>query len=283
MKYIILSKSIAQGRSGNDSGDLNKYFELGWESVGSRFDFISLYNQGLVDEKNVTAVTIEDRMFLYSKFFKNVISYDEFLSIKLTEEDTVEDWPETCHTTMKFQDQKNFINPQTKRYYRYHEDKNLIFNGFDLDGTIKPDYPFVTMCIRHRDHGYDRNSNINFYQHLVNELKEKYSIFVVGKGNEQFCEKNSITYVERLKDYVSLIKNPNCRALIAQSTGTALLAFTCADTDIYLIDHAGSSKINGIQAIWGGIPSQLCSKKIIPFYNQSLETSHTITKELLNG
>ena len=265
MKYIILSKNITEGKSGNDSGDLNRYFELGWESVGSRFDFISLYNQGLVDEKNVTAVAIEDRMFFYSKFFKNIISYDKFLSIELKNEDTVEDWPENCLTKMKFQDVENFINPETKKYYRYDEDKDLIFNGFDLEDAINPDYPFITMCIRHRDHGSNRNSNINFYQDVVNSLKERYNIFVVGKGNEEFCMRNGVTYVDRLKDYVSLIKNKKCRALIAQSTGTALLAFTCADTDIYLVDHAGSSNITGIRAIYGGTPSQFCSKKLYRF------------------
>ena len=38
MRYLILGKNIRAGAPGNDSGSLNEYFELGWESIGSRFD-----------------------------------------------------------------------------------------------------------------------------------------------------------------------------------------------------------------------------------------------------
>jgi hypothetical protein len=76
MRYLILGKNIRAGAPGNDSGSLNEYFELGWESIGSRFDLIALYNQGKINEDEVTLVTLEDRMFFYTKFYKNVINLD---------------------------------------------------------------------------------------------------------------------------------------------------------------------------------------------------------------
>jgi hypothetical protein len=41
MKYIILSKNINKGIVGDDSSNLNSYFELGWEVVGSRVEFVA--------------------------------------------------------------------------------------------------------------------------------------------------------------------------------------------------------------------------------------------------
>lgn len=285
MKYIILSKDLNKGKVGDDSGNLSRYFELGWECIGSRFDFIAMYNRGEIQEDNVTIVTIEDRMFFYTKFYKNVISYDQFLQLLnkgiITKEDIIDDWT-INHKNLKFLNGKTFVNPENKKYYRYEEDRHLIFDGFDLSGSISPNCEFVVMCIRYRDWSSNRNSNINFYQNLVDKIKDKYQIFVVGKGNEDFCTRNSINYVDKLKDYVALIKNKNCKGLICQSTGTAVLAFNCAEVDIHLIDHSRASEIHGINAVLGGTTSQFCSKKIIPYYNYNQETFNSIIKGILN-
>ena len=63
MNYLILSKNINEGVVGDDSSSLAEYFELGWEVVGSRMDFIAKLNLGLIDKKTTTIVTIKDRMF----------------------------------------------------------------------------------------------------------------------------------------------------------------------------------------------------------------------------
>jgi hypothetical protein len=285
MKYLILSKDFSKGKAGDDSGNLGRYFELGWECIGSRFDFIALYNQNKIDEENTTVVTIQDRVFFYTKFYKNVISHDRFLELlrrgDIGDEDILDDWA-VGHKNLRFLNANSFINTQTQKYYRYNEDKDLIFNGFDLQGSIIPEHEFVVMCIRHRDWSSNRNSNIDFYQKAVEKIRDKYPIFVVGKGNEVFCEKNNITHIEHLKDYVSLIKNKNCKGLVCQSTGTAVLAFNCAEVDIYLIDHNRASEIHGINAVLGGKPSQFCSGDILPYYDTSDKTLESITERILN-
>ena len=67
MKYLILSKNVKKGIPGDDSRKLTEYFELGWEVVGSRIDFIADLNMGKIDRDNTTIVCIEDRMFFYEK------------------------------------------------------------------------------------------------------------------------------------------------------------------------------------------------------------------------
>lgn len=284
MKYLILSKDFSKGEVGDDSGSLGNYFELGWECIGSRFDFIALYNQNKIDEENTTVVTIQDRAFFYTKFYKNVISHDRFLELMksgdIGDKDILDDWA-VGHKNLRFLN-GGFTDDQTQKYYRYNEDKDLIFNGFDLQGSITPEYEFIVMCIRHRGWTPSRNSNVDFYQSVVEKIKDKYPIFVVGKGNEGFCEKNNITHVERLKDYVSLIKNKNCKGLVCQSTGTAVLAFNCAEVDIHLIDDNGASEVNGVNPVLGGKPSQFCSGGILPYYDTGDKTLKSITERILN-
>jgi len=286
MKYLILAKNISEGVLGDDSGNIEKYFELGWESIGSRFDFISMFNRGEADPKNLTIVTIEDRMFMYKKFYSSVISYKDFVKMNVPEEDILADWPAN-HLSFNFVKHPHkyfsFVEPETGKYYRHKEDGELIFNGFDLEETISPKEDFLTMCIRHRDWCQDRNSDMSFYQKIVDGLKNHYPIYVAGRGNEEFCKKNNITYVERLKDYVSLIKNPKCKSLITQSTGLAVLALTCAETDIHFVDHAGVSNLAGDNAISGGKPCHFYKGSLIPYYNLKESTSNFIIEKVKNG
>lgn len=281
MKYLILGKNVNKGIEGDDSGLLKEYFELGWEVVGSRIDLICLYNEGCLNEDEITLVTIDDRMFFYTKYYKSVISYDEFVKLNVPPEDVCGDWPTRHESYFGFANFRAFINPKTLEYVRKDQDLDLIFNGFDLEGAINPQEPFVTMCIRRRDWCSDRNSDVSFYQKIVDGIKDKFPIYVAGKGNEEFCEMNGINYVPRLKDYVALIKNQNCRCLITQSTGLAVLALTCAETDIHLVDHAGASDINGLNAISGGRPIHFFSKGLTPYYNLEDSTANCIVERTL--
>ena len=286
MKYLILAKKTSEGVPGDDSGDIQKYFELGWESVGSRFDFIAMLNKGEVDTQNLTIVTLEDRMFMYTKFYDNVISYKQFLEMDIPKEDVLADWPAN-HMSFNFvkhpHQHFSFVEQGTGKYFRHEQDGELIFNGFDLEGTIDPDGEFITICIRHRDWCKDRNSDVSFYQKIVDGLKDHYPIYVAGRGNEEFCEKNNIEYVARLKDYVSLIKNKKCKSLITQSTGLAVLALTCAETDIHFVDHSDVSNLEGDNAISGGKPCHFYTKSLVPYYNLKDSTSNFIIERVKNG
>ena len=286
MKYLILGKKTSEGVIGDDSGDIQKYFELGWESVGSRFDFIAMFNKGEASPDNLTIVTLEDRMFMYTKFYDSVISYKEFLDMDIPKENILADWPANhmCFNFVKHIDQYfRFVEEGTGKYHRHKEDGELISNGFDLEGAICPDEEFITICMRHRDWCPDRNSDVSFYQKIVDTLKNYYPIYVAGRGNEEFCEKNNINYVEKLKDYVSLIKNPKCKSLITQSTGLAVLALTCAETDIHFVDHAGASNLAGDNAISGGKPCHFYNGSLLPYYNLKDSTSSFIIKKVKNG
>lgn len=267
MKYIILGKSLKSGVIGDDSTQLNEYFELGWEVVGSRFDVIKMLNTNQLD-MDTTLVTIEDRKFFYTKIFPNVITYSEFLNRK-NENDYVSDWTHDHLTTFNFLNPDSFVDSDGK-YIRYYEDYDLLFNGFDLDSsTIKEYSEYVVLGLRYRDNANFKNASEAFFSKLVNSIKENITkkVYIVGKGSEFFCEKYGCNYVDKLVDFVSLIKNKNCKGYITQSTGTACLSFVCSEVPIYLIDHTKCSEINGTNAVLGGKCIQLCSSKITPYYS----------------
>lgn len=281
MKYIILSKNLNEGIKGNDSSNLNSYFELGWEVVGSRIDFIAELNKRNIDEENTTVVTIKDRMFLYTKIFKNVISYEDFKNITLKNEDSVEDWVKNFKQ-MRFLNAATFVQRDTKKYFRHEEDRDTIFNGYQTDGEIKTNGKYFVLGIRLRDHCSHRNSDLNFYEILVKLLKTiTPNIFVVGKSTEQFCKENDCFHLEKLKDFADLIKREECISFIGQSTGTMLLAFCAAECPIHLIDSSKASDVFGDNAVLGGKCVQFTKNTITPHYSFSHETAKNIYSNCL--
>lgn len=284
MKYIILGKALNKGTINNDSSDLAVYFELGWEVVGSRMDIIKLINGNHINSEDTTLVTVEDRKFMYEKFFPNVISYEEFLNVK-TPYDIVIDW--TKNRQFSFLNAYNdYVDIQTKEYKYKHRDFETIFNGFNLDSANLPndDTPFIVIGLRYRDHNNHKNANEVFFKKMVDELKSKVSkkIYIVGYGSEDFCQKNDCIYVNRLVDFVNLIKHKNCISLISQSTGTVCLSFLCSVAPIHLLDHTRCSEVNGDNAVLGGKCIHFFQNGMTPHYELSENTLNKIMTSLKN-
>lgn len=276
MKYIIAGKSELPGIPGNDTQDLNKYFELGWEVVGSRIDLIRLRNTGCINQDTTTIVTAEDRKFMYQRLFKNVISWAEFKNTG-SFDDILHDYPKAQDFLFLNQDKKNTFwednDPSlngNKKYFRYNEDYYDITEGFltntsFLEKHIKENERFIVACIRFRDHCPGRNSKVDWWELFLKRAKETNNkVFVVGKTTEKFCDGKSVIHVEKLANYVSLIQHPGCKSVVAQSTGTALLAYSASKSKIYLVDPgnvAGSVRVNN--AVMGGNCSVFTKADII--------------------
>jgi len=284
MNYIILGKALNKGTINNDSSELSVYFELGWEVVGSRMDIIKQINGNQLDIKNTTLVTVEDRKFMYEKIFPNVISYEKFLEVK-TSDDSVSDWTITRNFSF-LNAYSDYVNINTKQYKYRDRDFEEIFNGFNLTNATHPEIedPFIVLALRYRDHNNQKNADEEFFKKLVNNIKEKITkkIYVVGYGSENFCIQNDCIYVDRLVDYVNLIKHYNCKSLISQSTGTLCLALLCSVATIHLLDHTSCSEINGDNAVLGGKCVHFYQNGMTPYYNLSEKTPNDILSSLVN-
>lgn len=276
MKYIICGIDLASGTRENDSSDLTKYFELGWEVVGSRIDMIARKNTGNLDQKNTTIVTFEDRMFMYQNIFDNVISTDTFRKLHLNSEFSgkVENLPSN-YNSFNFLNAKNHVDSSNdNRYYRYEEDFKDIFFGYKLNEKYNKENlneKIIIAGFRSRSHGGHKNSSIDNYEEKIIKIlasefliKSK-NIFIVGNGKEviDFCLKNNFTHIKKLADFVTILKNPNCICHIAPSTGTTVLSLHAAECPIIQIDPYCAAEINGINAILGGKPSHFFTNKAI--------------------
>ena len=269
MKYIIAGKNTAAGVKGNDSADLGVYFELGWEVVGSRLDAIKLLKTGVLSKDDTTIVTISDRKFMYSSIFKHVISWEEFLALvnarSLNEFDTFEDWTQTrqfsflnLNGDFEFWENRDASIHANSRYSRYEQDYKEIVDGFEKNKSVledlREDDSYYVACLRFRDHCESRSSPMIWWNQLLDSLIKETGkkIFLVGAGAEKFVKEDKVKHVQKLQDYVTLIQDLRCKAVIAQSTGTCGLAFTASKVPVHWIDHTNVSFINQNNAVMGG-------------------------------
>lgn len=269
MRYIVAGKNNAAGIKGNDSSNLAVYFELGWEVVGSRLDAIKFLKTGKFLNDETTIVTIADRMFMYSSIFKNVISWEELVRRINSKEigifDTIEDWTQTrqfsflnLNKDFEFWENRDASPESNSRYSRYEEDHEEITNGFAKNEKFLNDLnhneKYYVVCLRFRDHDSVRSSPPDWWSQLLEKIyfETNRKIFLVGHGAESFIKNDFMIHVPKLQDYVTLIQDSRCKAVIAQSTGTCGLAFSASKAPVHWIDHTNVSFINQNNAVMGG-------------------------------
>ena len=81
MKYYIVGKNSISGPTHDISGDLNSYYELGWEIMVTHYRIKKLFYEKIISTQDVIVTTNEERKFLYESIFENVITWEEFLKI----------------------------------------------------------------------------------------------------------------------------------------------------------------------------------------------------------
>ena len=160
MRYVILSVNTKAGISDNDSGNLTQYFELGWELIISRLYLIHLIAEKFIDPIKDIIVTNDSRQFLYNNFCKTVISYETFLTINLTTEDTVFNIPYFLEKTFPYE--KNIAkwpwyikNNENYETYHYTVEQIPDIVSFDLlptNNVIKNNSKYICLVVRKRDH-----------------------------------------------------------------------------------------------------------------------------------
>ena len=219
MKYIISGQHDSKGIVGDDSPDLGKYYELGWECVVSNIEIKGLLERGIIS-KHDTIVTREDRKFIYSSLFDNVIDWDYFKSLNISQEN--------CFNI-------DYFGALNKTQYD-KVNKNLVCD-FDLIDNIEEKYnineDFICYCVRLRDHCNYRNSSVidaeKTIKRIQNDLNVK--IFVVGQNTEFLCDGEKIIHVG-LREFASLMNSKYCRCCISKLSGIIHLANFCGNENL---------------------------------------------------
>jgi hypothetical protein len=261
MKYFIAGKEIHSDKN-YESGALQNYTELGFESVYSHLLAKRYIKSGKLNPKEDVVVTCEGREFLYNKHIKTISwkIYDEIakkhtITTSINAADFIVDGVllETPYFhenymeggkiyseiyNSKFTEQENYqnyINNGTPKYKYFDEDYDIITNlNFNSNLTI-PNKPYICFNRRVRKHREEFNMSKNYANKLIEKLIKDFDndIFITGFHNENFdgMFNNRVHWVD-LRDWCTLINNDKCFAAVQNQTGTTNLSQIAGKTKL---------------------------------------------------
>lgn len=237
MKYYIVGKTSEKGPTYEDSGDLNSYYELGWELMMTRVRVNKMKHLGIFKDEDVVVTTNDERKFLYTTEFNNVISWSEFINLGVN--DNIVDLV-NLSITDNHQDMINDVI----------QDDDLINKlcSFEIDSEtkLKIKDKFVCLQFRKRVHSSERNIDEEKFKDILNLISENYGldVYVMGFGSEMFCDNKKIFYAN-LQQFTTLINDENCILFYSTMSGVAHLSnfFTSKKTK-----HI----VNDISNCWNG-------------------------------
>ena len=238
--YFILSKSDFSGISGDDSGNMQQYTELGWELAIFRIHFNELVRKKIFNNDSDFVVTNHDRAFLYTKYCKNVISYDDFLKIKLSMTDQVfniislyggEDPVDTIFSNRMI----NYTKTAKNNIY------NTMLDLPDINSILRNDNKFVAISIRKRDHCPERTPDKSKIDKIIDlSIQKRMSVYVMGKGCESYDNGTNIFHVS-LPELASLLNSNLCDRFISPVSGGGMIRFYTGVCRFNVIDKANES------------------------------------------
>jgi hypothetical protein len=261
MKFFIAGKEIHSDKK-YESGVLQNYTELGFESVYTHLLAKRYIKEGRLDPKKDIVVTCEGREFLYSKQIKTISwkVYDEItkkhtITTSINASDFIVDGVllETSYfhknymhgskTFNEIYDPKLsvienyniYINTGIPKYKYFDEDYDIITDlDFNNELTI-PDKPYICFNRRVRKHREEFNMSEDYANKLIEKLIKEFDveIYITGYHNEEFEGKfeNKVHWVN-LRDWCTLINNNNCFAAVQNQTGTTNLSQIAGKTKL---------------------------------------------------
>lgn len=253
MKYFIAGKEIHSDKN-YESGSLQNYTELGFESVYSHLLAKRYIKNGILNPKEDIVVTCEGREFLYNNHIKTIswknydnISKELELTTSINAADFIVDGilKETSYFHENYIDggkiyrefynpklteqenYQNYINNGTPKYKYFEDDYDIIINlNFNNELTI-PDTPYICFNRRVRKHREEFNMSKDYASKLIEKLIKTFNvdIFITGFHNENFNKtfNNKVHWVN-LRDWCTLLNNNKCFAAVQNQTGTTNLS-----------------------------------------------------------
>jgi hypothetical protein len=237
-KYYIVGKGDLKNIVDDSTGDLNRYFELGWELMITypTIKKIKLDNQ--FNDVDVIVTSNNERKFLYNSLFNNVLSWEEFLNLNISESEIVD--------LVKLS--QNNVDEIIK-HQDFNENLLNLLKDFEADLKLKSELnkeKFVCLQYRKRNWVQSRNIDDNTFKFLVDIISKKYNldVYVMGIDSEKFCDGKKIKYVN-LQQFTTLINDENCILYFSTMSGPAHLSCYFANKNIiHVINDLLGQRIN---------------------------------------
>jgi hypothetical protein len=260
MKYVITSCNRKKGIKGDDTGNLTQYFELGWELIISRLCLISMIKEGFFDPEKDTVVTNSSREFLYSKFCKNVMAFEDYEKINFSQDDKVFDLVEQVVLAGGYGVNNSVpklwgvsaINAEEPYKYTIKEAPEIQqFDLLDIKNVVKDDSNYICFVVRQRDWCDHRNLSQDQINKCLEYAKQKnLTVYVMGKGCEKYTNSENRVYHVSLQEMATLINDTKCRALLTTLTGGSVIRFFTGTCRMITFDLG--SEYNPKTPLWGG-------------------------------
>ena len=228
--YIILSKTC-NCHCGKNA--------LGHEIHVSRFILFDLFQRNLIDSNSIIVNLYSDRFFLYDKYFKEIITYNEY---KKTKNPNIEEIDLTQYSNFK----KGQIDVFKKLNYRYEQFEKTDFimnclhniNFHDLTNNDLCKNKFILIHTRTRINN-NENKNIDSLLKTIDKIKaisdKKIIVFSTDNLNVQ---KENVHFINTLHLYASFLNNKNCELFISEwSGGGQLSQYFYTGNIIYYFDN----------------------------------------------
>lgn len=249
MKYVIVSKNEVSGTSKQDMANPLLMTEIATELIITRLHLINLLQTFGIDE-NDTIVCIPERKCLYTKIFKNVISWDEYKVLSVTPGIEFLDLLEhNLFNQLSGGDVGQRLIPYLPFYRNYERDQELISNiDFSDLSDYRLDKPFVGLVIRKRAAWNEKNMTDGFWISIIEMLTNNdINVVVFGKETESFCINDKVQHIKNFQDWCSIVKHPNCKHISSTMTGAVypLLIFGNPECKMTIIDNTDLMSIHG--------------------------------------
>ncbi len=238
--YIVVSANYLKHHCG--------YNAIGHEIHLSRHLLMDMYDKGYISNNDIIVTVSKFRFFFYSKIFKNIILYDDFinLNIPINEQIRICDFM-TSQVDQISEDkiiefEKNTSYPIREILYKenkcnyYHLLKEFDYPNIINNTLIENKFFlihhrfFLYPCI-----DYKIDNTFKMVKKIIKRLKKNYpntNIIVYSLGD--FNYDYDVKKINTLDEYVSLMNHENCVALISEISGGGELAQYCHNKYIYM-------------------------------------------------
>jgi hypothetical protein len=241
--YIILSQS---------NNDRHTYKNaLGHEIHISRFILLDMLNKSLINNNDTIVIANIERSFLYSKLFKYIIEYDEFVKKNINENDYIDLSIFSYIHSINFDEVTKFQKKINYPLYDYIKETIPFTRNFDnLINSIEYNTLNISkkfILIHHRYvnkiqlyHNINREKDILNTKELILRLQKYYPdtdiIIFTSLDNLDINIKN-IKYINTLYDYASHLNHALCIGTISEWSGAGQLSQYCHNRKIIYFFH----------------------------------------------
>jgi hypothetical protein len=240
LKFLIAGRDAAVGTDRDDIRAERPYFELGWEAVTTHFEAKRIVLEE-ADAHRTIVVTCFGREFLYRAVTPRVISFAHYRS--LVENGLRHDELDLTRAFSTGIPAHHIV--ERDGVLRYHGADRLesAICSFDASPILEhyDGGDYACLAFRRRAHHSSRNMAVGYAREVVAALRAAVGqVFVVGHGAEALAPDGGAAVT--LRDFVTLIASPRCRAVVGTLTGPIQLANVFSAAELLIVEKLSAGQ-----------------------------------------